>query len=415
MKNLYLLTDLFPYGNGETTFVMPEIEALRKEYNIIIISSAGKDVAKQKELTAHLDENIKVLRFCADEENKVLYYVYLLSFWMKKACWNEAHEIIKTHKKVFIRIWKSMHFYARAESLYHWMRKNHVIAQDDGIYYSYWYHDRALALAMHRDKYPNLKIITRAHGYDLYAERKKYTWQPFKKVMDDKLDKIFLISQHGYQYCLQKYASSENLNKYKVNRLGVQACNAALYDTRKEELLLVSCSSLITLKRVHLIIEALTQISEYQIRWTHFGTGELYEELHTMAQEKLGLKKNIKYCFEGYRNNEEIIDFYQTEKPDCFITTSSTEGSPVSIQEALAVGMPVIGTNVGGIPEMIDGNGFLLDENPRIESISKAICEICTMDSKSYGAMRRRSYQIWQNDYNRKENIERFMTELSEL
>ena len=64
---------------------------------------------------------------------------------------------------------------------------------------------------------------------------------------------------------------------------------------------------------------------------------------------------------------------------DSFITTSSTEGLPVSIQEAMAAGIPIIGTNVGGIPEMIDGNGVLLSANPSNKEVAEAILRIYYM------------------------------------
>ncbi len=51
-----------------------------------------------------------------------------------------------------------------------------------------------------------------------------------------------------------------------------------------------------------------------------------------------------------------------TGTADIFVTTSQSDGTPVSILEAMASGLPCIATNVGGIPEWIEDkkNGLLI-------------------------------------------------------
>jgi len=48
---------------------------------------------------------------------------------------------------------------------------------------------------------------------------------------------------------------------------------------------------------------------------------------------------------------------------DCFVMPSHYEGMPISIIEAMASGLPVVATNVGGIPELVKHNrtGFLIE------------------------------------------------------
>ena len=57
---------------------------------------------------------------------------------------------------------------------------------------------------------------------------------------------------------------------------------------------------------------------------------------------------------------------------------SSNEGLPISILEAMRVGMPIIGTNVAGIPECIENgyNGFLLEpDEKQLSSLLKKLPE----------------------------------------
>jgi len=60
-----------------------------------------------------------------------------------------------------------------------------------------------------------------------------------------------------------------------------------------------------------------------------------------------------------------------------FITTSVSDGTPVSILEAMASGLPCIATNVGGIPEWIEnGKTGLLIPPGSPESVAAAILSL---------------------------------------
>lgn len=405
-KKVYLLTDTFPYGEGEKTFIAPEIEILKKEYEIVIISAASLEMAKQREWKTGIDNEVKVLRFCPEEEKKMLFCCFLVLFWFQKACWIEVKEIMKSHRKIFLRIWKSMYFYAKAESLYCWIRKDNIIDEDEGIYYSYWYNDKVLAMSMHRKLYPQLKIITRAHGYDLFDERmEEMQRQPFKKVMDAGIDKILFVSRYNLNYYVNKLEIDIS-KKYTIQRIGApKAMKFPESVERREVFRIVSCSSIIKLKRITLIIDALRFLKDIQIEWVHFGTGNNAQEVEEYAGNTLGEMNNIRFCFKGYVPRDEIYAYYADNYIHCFINVSETEGSPVSMQEALAFGIPLIGTDVGGVSEMIEGNGYLLCTNPSVSEVSESIKKMYVLNAKEYDKMRKRSLEIWKRDYNLKQNM----------
>lgn len=85
------------------------------------------------------------------------------------------------------------------------------------------------------------------------------------------------------------------------------------------------------------------------------GDGPLDESLRKMCV-KLGIKDSV--FFMGYRKRVEnlVADF------DVFVLPSVSEGLGLALLEAMALGKPVIGTEVGGIPEVIkhNVNGFLV-------------------------------------------------------
>jgi glycosyltransferase involved in cell wall biosynthesis len=74
--------------------------------------------------------------------------------------------------------------------------------------------------------------------------------------------------------------------------------------------------------------------------------------------EKLGIRDNI--LFTGYFPDKKLPKLYQAA--DVFAFSTFYENLPFAILEAMSSGLPVVTTNVGGIPEMIeDGkNGFLV-------------------------------------------------------
>ncbi|WP_371683018.1 glycosyltransferase family 4 protein [Flavobacterium sp. H122] len=72
---------------------------------------------------------------------------------------------------------------------------------------------------------------------------------------------------------------------------------------------------------------------------------------------------DLKVTFTGGLSKQEWI--LLSQKYDVFINTTHFDNTPVSVIEAMALGLPVVSTNVGGIPFLLDvGNdSFLVNDN----------------------------------------------------
>ena len=71
--------------------------------------------------------------------------------------------------------------------------------------------------------------------------------------------------------------------------------------------------------------------------------------MQTLAAEK-GINKRVTFC--GYLSTrEQVIE--QLDQGDLFVLPSYQEGLPKAMIEAMARGLPCIGSNVGGIPELL--------------------------------------------------------------
>ena len=71
----------------------------------------------------------------------------------------------------------------------------------------------------------------------------------------------------------------------------------------------------------------------------------------------------------------------KSEDFDIFINTTNFDNTPVSVMEAMALGLPVVSTNVGGLPFLIENEieGILVEKNS-IEEMCKAIQNILSDD-----------------------------------
>lgn len=411
-KKLILLLDDYPFETGEYSFIRIELEKLLECFEVCILS-----VSLSIEQKMPTDERISVYHcmrtFGIQEKIEAV-----VKFFFSGCRYGEIKQIIKAGENIFSRLYDSIAYFSMADQLRKFVKKHHI-ADGDVLIYSYWFNPSCLAFLMDKKSESGRKVISRIHGYDLYNERNMHNRQPFREYMDKTIDRLFFVADAGLEYYLAHWGRKEAVGrKYIVAPIGTtnnDYVGIKLFNTRGTAFHIVSCSHVIPLKRVTLIIEGLSRITDTEIRWTHFGTGSHYGQTVEYAKQLLDDKENISYEMTGFVPVEEIMRFYAENCVDCFLTTSSTEGSPVSLQEAMSFGIPIIATAVGEIPNMIDGNGILLSENPRPEDVSSAIIRISRMTEEETGKMRARSRALWERKYNADENAEKFVKMLAEI
>jgi glycosyltransferase involved in cell wall biosynthesis len=225
---------------------------------------------------------------------------------------------------------------------------------------------------------------------------------------------VHCVSDAGKRYLYSQYPEYDS--KIMVNRLGV-ARNGYNIQTHKPTLnhwVIVSCSSVIELKRVKLIMESVITFSKqnpsFTIEYTHFGDGPLMNELRSLKnQSKLA---NLKIFLPGFVENENIVDFYKSHYVDIFINASTTEGGvPVSLQEAQSYGVPIICTNVGGNPEVLypfNLTGFLVSSNPSANEIAEVMNKFSKYTIEEMVKFRKNSYSNWNKKFNAANNFREF-------
>jgi len=102
------------------------------------------------------------------------------------------------------------------------------------------------------------------------------------------------------------------------------------------------------------------------------GSEEDENKVKTLLREK---KVDQNVSFPGWVRDEEKDKLLR--ESDLFFLPSYNEGMPMSVLDAMGYGLPVLSTNVGGIPKIVlnDENGFCFNPGD-IELMSKAIIDI---------------------------------------
>ena len=115
-----------------------------------------------------------------------------------------------------------------------------------------------------------------------------------------------------------------------------------------------------------------------ELKLVIIGDGPEKAKLKTRIS-KSGLEKNV-ILVDSVPHNE-LGDYYQAA--DIFILNSGYEGLPHVLLEALAMKVPVIASNIGGNPEVIEDNvnGYLFEYNNK-EQIKEKISQLLSNKEK---------------------------------
>ncbi len=122
------------------------------------------------------------------------------------------------------------------------------------------------------------------------------------------------------------------------------------------------------------IIDAAKILKKYNaFEFYLFGEGTLLELTKGYAQEM-----GVSDCVHFMGTTDDV--FAELKKSDAFILPSRWEGMPMTIIEAMCVGLPIVATGVGGVPDMIENekNGLLIDGTAKelAQSIYRLYSEI---------------------------------------
>lgn len=356
-RRLVLLTNQFPYMEGDYPFIQNEIDALAERFDDVIVfnyTNSTSDLLSQLPSNVKYGGNLygtsrsqKILSLLSPRNQYKLLKILVSDF---------RNQIVSGHLKGFLAA------AAVGMSIAHDARVRDAIGRQgfQTTVYSYWGMGAGLVIPWLDNTVSN--VFVRLHRYDLYVQLSGYL--PFRQAIFRRVNGILAISDSGRNYLLENYPTVALESKIAVLRLG--SINRDSHDASlpavdepnmqgnfdAEEIVIVSCSNVSEVKRVHRILDALELVENSKtIRWVHFGGGQLFEKLKAKAE---GTTRNgLIIDLRGPTEHERVISFYRSRNVSAFINVSSSEGVPVSIMEAISFDIPVIATSVGGTPEIV--------------------------------------------------------------
>jgi len=408
MKVLYLLTNEFPYGNWEP-YLETEINYYGNYDKVYIFSLQLRK--KHAKTIRDLPDNCKAIPIYYSK--KWVYLLYSIAALFDHNLYKELFWLIKKKKinisniiSLFVYVSRS-HYEARKIRK---KIKGEKIPDCNTIYSYRFEYQPYVALLLKKTSKNKPPIVCRAHGYDLYEDRRENNYIPFRRILLKEIDNVFPCSIQGAKYLIEK--NPQYRDKIEVKYLGTNDFGLQKYK-KSNTIKIVSCSTVTDVKRVDLIIEALNKIVDKSIQWEHFGDGPF---LNTIKEKSKELPDNISCVFHGNISNKELMKIYKKESFDLFINTSKSEGLPVSIMEATSFGIPCIATNVGGTSEIVTNkNGILLQANPTPDDIAKSIISIIEMSPEEYSAARMEARKKWKRYFCAEKNYKSFSKTISAI
>jgi len=215
----------------------------------------------------------------------------------------------------------------------------------------------------------NVTVYFTFHAYDIFA---KNCW--FSLLVANS-KKAFSISHFNINYVCRQY--KVNPTKIAYSPLGVYIPNVVSPIQPSDTLQIGFMSFFVEMKGIYYLMPAIKNLKEKGVLFKlHIaGDGTLKDYILNFIKQN-NLDQHIVY--HGLVKNSEKEQFLKNLH--VFILPSiskgmETDGLPVVLMEAVSYGIPIISTNVSGIPEICinDFNGYLIEQRSIDEIVSAVI------------------------------------------
>ncbi|SDO93407.1 N-acetyl-alpha-D-glucosaminyl L-malate synthase BshA [Halobacillus aidingensis] len=217
----------------------------------------------------------------------------------------------------------------------------------------------------------DVKIITTLHGTDITVLGIDSSLKQMIRFGIEQSDRVTAVSQSLVDQTKEMLHTDRSIDviynfvdEREYYRKDEQRLKEH-YGIHEEDAVLIHISNFRRVKRVTDVIKTFAAVAEQMpAKLLLVGDGPEYSECHQLVQQ-LGLDDRV--LFLGKQENvSELLSI-----SDLKLLLSEKESFGLVLLEAMACGVPCIGTNIGGIPEVIDhGETGFIAELGNVEQIS---------------------------------------------
>ena len=223
----------------------------------------------------------------------------------------------------------------------------------------------SIAAARFKKHFPGVKLLLTLQEGDEEEHLKRYVFgvnflyklliQPWHLLVFRRADHMTAISNylkeraltHGVKIPVEIVPNAVDTEKFQINSKFQFPKFKTDLGIKEGDKIIITTSRLVEKNAVGDIIDAMLYLPE-NIRLVIIGRGELEEKLKLKTKN---LKLQDRVLFLGNVPNEQVPEYLAIS--DAFVRPSLSEGLGNSFLEAMAAGVPIIGTNVGGIPDFL--------------------------------------------------------------
>lgn len=229
------------------------------------------------------------------------------------------------------------------------------------------------ALPFIRAKYPKLPIVDYLHCEDLNWNNGGYPY--FSQCFSSFIDKTFVASENLKNTVVKKGRSQENvviayinvdaqeIIPNKENRVTIRK----KYGIGEDEVVIIYVARLTAQKQPDVLVRVLHNLKNLhrKFKCIIIGDGPEGSALERAICSK-GLKKDI--VWKGAMDNKTVLKYL--DAADIFFLPSLYEGIALSIYEAMAKALPIVGADTGGQRELVAKDcGFLISSDSKEQEI----------------------------------------------
>lgn len=250
-----------------------------------------------------------------------------------------------------------------------------------------------------------IKNVFTAHGW-AFTEgvnpKKALFYRNIEKYIAYITDKIITVSEYDRQHAL-KYGVSNTDQMITIHN-GIKFLPAIVEKGKLVKIIMVARFS--SPKKYSDLILALSQIKDLNWCAEFVGDGELKTEMEQLSAS-LDLKDRIIFSGQCFDVNHRLAN------SDIFVLTSNYEGFPLTILEAMSHSLPILASDVGGVEEAIDGNGYLIPKG-EVKYLADKLSDLIKNDGLRNN-MGKRSYQNFVEKFTFEKMLEKTVLVYCEL